>query len=570
MLDRRSLLVAGASSLASIMLPRVPGSENAFLLPFAPTAAYADEKDPFRVLVLSRTMFGVVVVDVANKNMPIKGAQVTLTSRYAAGKQLAATTDDEGTAIFEIASLSEGYVDEAKLLDAYDFNGGISISMAGYRDVEIPLARIQGGTAITAPTRPLSDGEPYFRQLTFDEWDIQYAEATFMALPKDDTANEQPDTHAFTVQAHLPQGGQATLHINKVMPAAGSSTETVTQIGQIKASASSADNLATFTLEDKFLDAASSLLEEGCKLRFVLDYQDKTYTLSSPMAVVTAPAAKAESGSTTIVPTTMDQEITPFDFPASFPGIGGNKFTCWMPSFPILFDFSFAGYVLFGGGYKPASYMNDSGNPDPEYWKKSPRESGAKQANRYLDEMEGKWNQYKSMSAGSGTDPRNTKLLRHHCTPLFTMDIATQLYGSLAYDWVGKTWGNFPKRQPLGAGEAGARCGCPHARQRRGVFQEHFARLFQHVGLVHHPDRTCRHLWSRRCRRRFVCRARCRIPHAVHWVREGRWTPASAAARGCRRRCRCDTPVRNVQVDHQGLVGVVAHTHRFVEYVGEQ
>lgn len=111
MLDRRSLLVAGASSLASIMLPRVPGSENAFLLPFAPTAAYADEEDPFKVLVLSRTMFGVVVVDVANKNMPIKGAQVTLTSRYAAGKQLAATTDDEGTAIFEIASLSEGYVD---------------------------------------------------------------------------------------------------------------------------------------------------------------------------------------------------------------------------------------------------------------------------------------------------------------------------------------------------------------------------------------------------------------------------------------------------------------------------
>ena len=442
MLDRRSLLVAGASSLASIMLPRVPGTSNAFILPFAPTEAYADEEDPFKVLVLSRTMFGVVVVDVANKMNPIAGAQVTLTSRYAAGKQLTATTDDEGTAIFEIAPLSEGYVDEATLLDAYDFNGGVSISMPGYRDVEIPLARIQGGTAITAPTRPLSDGEPYFRQLTFDEWDIQYADATFMAMPKDDAANAQPDTHAFAVQAHLPQGGQATLHINKVMPAVGSSPETVTQIGQVKASASGADNLATFTLEDKFLDAASGILEEGCKLRFVLDYQGKTYTLSSPMAVVTAPAAKAESGSTTIIPTTMDQEITPFDFPAAFPGIGGNKFTCWMPTFPILFDFSFAGYVLFGGGYKPASYMNDSGNPDPEYWKKSPRESGAKQANRYLDEMEGKWNQYKRMSAGSGTDPRNTKLLRHHCTLLFTMDIATQVYGSLAYDWVGKTWGD--------------------------------------------------------------------------------------------------------------------------------
>lgn len=51
MLDRRSLLVAGASSLASIMMPRVPGSANAFILPFAPTEAYADEDDPFKVLV---------------------------------------------------------------------------------------------------------------------------------------------------------------------------------------------------------------------------------------------------------------------------------------------------------------------------------------------------------------------------------------------------------------------------------------------------------------------------------------------------------------------------------------
>lgn len=151
MLDRRSLLVAGASSLASIMLPRMPGSENAFLLPFAPTAAYADEEGPFKVLVLSRTMFGVVVVDVANKNMPIKGAQVTLASRYAAGKQLTATTDDEGTAIFEVAPLSEGYVDEATLLDACDFNGGISISMAGYRDVEIPLARVKAAPPLPHP-----------------------------------------------------------------------------------------------------------------------------------------------------------------------------------------------------------------------------------------------------------------------------------------------------------------------------------------------------------------------------------------------------------------------------------
>ena len=41
-----------------------------------------------------------------------------------------------------------------------------------------------------------------------------------------------------------------------------------------------------------------------------------------------------------------------------------------------------------------------------------------------------------------GHRSKKHQLLRHHCTPLFTMDIATQLSGSLAYDWVGKTWGN--------------------------------------------------------------------------------------------------------------------------------
>ncbi|MFR7670658.1 MAG: hypothetical protein ACLU0O_08250, partial [Collinsella sp.] len=189
-------------------------------------------------------------------------------------------------------------MDEATLLDAYDFNGGISISMAGYRDVEIPPRACPRRHRHYRTTRPLSDGEPYFRQ-HIRRMGHQYADATFMAMPADKAANDQPDTHAFTVQAHLPQGGQATLHINRVMPAADSSSETVTQIGQVKASASGTNNLATFTLEDTFLDAAPGLLEEGCKLRFILDYQGKTYTLSSPMAVVTAPAAKAESGSTT-------------------------------------------------------------------------------------------------------------------------------------------------------------------------------------------------------------------------------------------------------------------------------
>ncbi len=440
MIDRRTFLTVGASTLAGIMLPRVPGCENTFMLPFASSQAFADEENPFKVLVLSRSMFAVVVVDVSGGNRPIENAQVTLTSRYASGKTLTGATDAEGTVIFEVGPLSEGYIDENTPLDAYDFNGGISVSMQGYRDVEIPLARIVGGTAISAPTRPLADGQPYFRQLTFDEWDIQYATSTFMMLPDDGGANEQPDVHAIAAQAYLPQGGQATLHVNKVMPAAAGQPKVTTSIGEVSASAQGEGNLATFTLEKAFLDKASGLLEEGCSLGLALDYLGKTYRLTSAMGVATAPNSKAESGSTSIVPSTVDQEVTPFDFPSPFPHIGGSKFTFWMPEFPVLFNFSFAGYVLFGVGVKPVSYKNDEGNIDPDYWKKSPRESGQAQAKTYIKGMKGKWDQYKNMTA-SGTDPKRSKYLQHHCTPLFLFDIALQGYGSLAYDWIGKTWG---------------------------------------------------------------------------------------------------------------------------------
>ena len=160
-----------------------------------------------------------------------------------------------------------------------------------------------------------------------------------------------------------------------------------------------------------------------------------------------------------------------------------------------------------------------------------------------------------------GHRSRNTKLLRHHCTLLFTMDIATQLYGSLAYDWVGKTWGNnndphsailrplfqvrtdlnwteqftlgpvpfFLKRQPLGAGKTGARRGRPHAR-----YGAAFSRTFRSTI----PTRRARSpsksdfavTFGAGVAGRFVRCAWRRIPHTVHWVRESR---TATSFRGC-------------------------------------
>ncbi|MFQ7393195.1 MAG: hypothetical protein ACLRM9_08090 [Collinsella aerofaciens] len=99
---------------------------------------------------------------------------------------------------------------------------------------------------------------------------------------------------------------------------------------------------------------------------------------------------------------------------------------------------------------------------------------------------------------------------------------------------------------------------------------KHFARLFQYVGIVHHPDRACRHLWSRRCRRRFVRRARCRILTLFigYEKADGHQLP--------RLRVGADVDVDVIlqfimfKWTTKAWVGVVAHTRRFVEHIGQQ
>ena len=181
--------------------------------------------------------------------------------------------------------------------------------------------------------------------------------------------------------------------------------------------------------------------------------------------------------------------------------------------------------------------------------------------------MEGKWNQYKSMSAGSGTDPRNTKLLRHHCTLLFTMDIATQLYGSARLRLGGQNLGqqqrpafgnikalfqvrtdlNWTEQFTLGPvpfflnvnpwvlAKLALAVGATRTVAARR-FQEHFARLFQHVGLVHRQIGLAVTFGAGVAGVASSAIAWRRIPHTVHWVRESGRPPASAAARGRRRR----------------------------------
>ncbi len=424
------------------MLPSVPGRLGEFLLPIAPKLAHADEgeasDEAFRILVLSPSMFAVSVVDVTKgKNLPIEGATVTLASRYAEGRSLSAVTDDEGTAIFEIGPLCEGYVDDETPLDEYGFNGGISIRAEGYRDVEMPLVRVEGATAICAPTRLLQDGSPqeeppYFRELTFDEWDIQYADATFLMPMAENDA--EPLEHTFSVQAYLPQGGQADLAVYKVLPAEGGDDERVAELASKTLSCDGGSQLARCELSDTYLDEASGLLEQGCGIRLELRYRGKTYTLDAHMQVATSPLKETTTGDALIIPGDgLDGGFTPLDFPLGFPKIGGSKFTCWYPEFPFIFDMSLMGTVLFGVGAKPKSLKNDKGITDYDGWKKAPRESSDAQAKGFWDDQANKLAAYEKMQSGS--DPKLGVFRGGGWSADLSFKVSIQGYMRLAYEW---------------------------------------------------------------------------------------------------------------------------------------
>ena len=99
--DRRSLLVAGASSLASIMLPRVSGNENAFPDAVRAHRGLCRRRRPLQRSWCSHAPCSAWWWSTSPTRIRLSQApRSQLTSRYAAGKQLTAMTDDEGTAIF--------------------------------------------------------------------------------------------------------------------------------------------------------------------------------------------------------------------------------------------------------------------------------------------------------------------------------------------------------------------------------------------------------------------------------------------------------------------------------------
>ena len=148
-ISRRNFVALAVSSLAVL-----PAVEEGFLIPRAPEKAFAEEvssaPEAIEIVVVSPSEVGFNISDQTdNANAPIEGAHVVLTSRYN-GKVLEDHSLQNGVVVFDVKELAEDNED-----GVYAFDGTIDIDMPGYRTFHISLARIEGHTAFSVPTRQI-------------------------------------------------------------------------------------------------------------------------------------------------------------------------------------------------------------------------------------------------------------------------------------------------------------------------------------------------------------------------------------------------------------------------------
>lgn len=389
------------------------------------------------MIVVGRTQLGIAVADAATKPLrSIEGATVTVASLYN-GKQVSATTDESGSVLLDIADLAEETSPDSleqegdKKLE-YCFNGRIVVERAGYRDVVIPRIRLRSCSVLIAPTRVLDQMRPYLRQLSFDEWDVQYTRATFMR------SSENKGTHKLAVQAWIPNGRSLKLHAYYDASDGGT-----TDIGTQTLTASSS-NLATASFDEAFLDPAypKKVLPAGCTLHISMEYDGTIYDQVAGLEIKKAPFDDDASGSVAITPGAIlgSEDLNLFAIPDSLPKpLGGSQFSIWKPKFPVMFDFSPLGYVMFGLRPGSLSHVDDKGLLDKDGWKKTPRESAGKQFDRLCSKQSEAIENVRSMGSsldGSG----KSSSFAHECTKEIKIGGAAQVFAELAYDWDASEW----------------------------------------------------------------------------------------------------------------------------------
>ena len=320
-----------------------------------------------RLVVVSPTQVGLYITDQADDaNTPIPGAKVTLKSRYN-NKFLTATSDEDGIVLFDVEELAEPEREYGRCV----FNGTLDIVADGYRQFHMSLARIQGGLALSIPTRSLEPNRPYPSRLSFAEWDMLYMKNEFVS------AAGNTDNHEILLEVrNLSKPCTATLHDRdsskvyasaKLTPAAG---------------------IATASMPKPYLQKGSSdALPVDGKFYMQLDDGDTIYEFPVALGVragvadtFSSVADKSFAPTNNKVPSS-GQIVIP-DF---IPGIGGQSLTPTIPVGNVVLVVDPFGYFYIAWSTPRVGYINDDSTPNPGKWGKHPYTSAASQYTSFFD-----------------------------------------------------------------------------------------------------------------------------------------------------------------------------------------
>ena len=436
--SRRAFVAGGMTIASSLLLPRIPGMQDAFALPGAATA-YADEgtgaaganqngTGQASIMVVGRNELGIVAYDVTDPDnpSPIPNCTVKLTSR-ATKITLEGTANEEGKIIFDLTTLAED-----KNAETLAFNGRIEVTCEGYRDVVIPLTRIMAHAAVIAPTRPL-DGKPYFRSLSMNEWDIQYSEQIFL------TSTASDKDQLIEGELWIPDAG-TTPTANLVYVQDGKETAHAKfQITQ------TSGHYAIMQATGKYLlTGGADCITEKDKVRVVFSTAGSSseYWCETGISTEPAPLTKSEKASSFIIPQTMSSGLNIIRIPDTFvPPFGGASITLWQPKFPVMFDFSPFGYGMFGWGTSSIAAKKDDGGDyfDADSWDKLPKKSVEEQCGEEFDAQMKELDRYDTLKAELA-DSKNSKKVAHECTSSFKLLGDVQIFGLLKYTWSKQIW----------------------------------------------------------------------------------------------------------------------------------
>ncbi|MBQ9069004.1 MAG: hypothetical protein IJ131_08095 [Eggerthellaceae bacterium] len=363
--SRRSFVKLAVGTLA--VLPTVASE---LLIEGGQGTAYAvgdEASGTHRLVVVSPTQVGLYIADQASDaNTPVPGAKVVLTSRYN-GKALSATSDEGGIVLFDVEELSEPEREYGRCV----FNGTIDIAADGYREFHMSLARIQGGLALSVPTRSLEPGLPYPSRVSFAEWDMLYMKNEFVS------ASGNTDSHEILVEIR-----------NLSKPCTVALRDRDSEKVYASANLTPTAGIATASMPKPYLqkDTSDALPVDGS---FCMQLDDGETVYEFPVALgVRAGVAdtfsiapeKSYAPANNRVPSSGQLVV-----PDYIPGIGGQSLTPTIPIGNVVFVVDPFGYLYIAWSTPRVGYINDDSTPNAGKWGRHPYTSASQQFNSFFD-----------------------------------------------------------------------------------------------------------------------------------------------------------------------------------------